>query len=354
MFGLQWLPLMPVLQPRPPDLTVSLVLPVCNGGAEFALALDALARLSPAPLEVIVVEDGPQRDEYGYPAGFRVMRLPTRRGPAAARNAGAVAAGGDLLLFVDADVVAPPDIVSRVQDAFRDPGVDAVFGSYDRSPAAPGFLSQFKNLVHRFVHQHAREEAQTFWSACGAIRRRVFEALGGYDERFTLPSVEDIELGMRLTRSGGRIRLVKQLEVTHLKRWTLGTLLYTDIFSRALPWSRLLVAESSLPDDLNLTWRARLATMLLGVALLALLLSPLAPTLAALAAVIGVVVWALDWRLWRYFASERGWGFAARCVPLQWLYYLYAGAAFGWVLVFEPRRGARPAPQRQRGYLVSE
>lgn len=345
---------MPVPQPLPSDLTVSLVLPVCNGGAEFGLALDALARLCPAPLEVIVVEDGPQRDEYVYPAGFRVLQLPSRRGPAAARNAGAAAAAGDLLLFVDADVIAPPDIVSRVQSAFRDAGVDAVFGSYDRSPAAPGLFSQFKNLVHRFVHQHAREEAQTFWSACGAMRRRVFEALGGYDERFTRPSVEDIELGMRLARAGGRIRLVKQLEVTHLKRWTLGTLLYTDIFCRALPWSRLLVAESSLPDDLNLTWRARLATTLLGVALLALLLSPLAPALVALAVVLGVVVWALDWRLWRYFASERGWGFAARCVPLQWLYYLYAGAAFGWVLVFEPGAVTQPVPQRQRGYLVSE
>jgi GT2 family glycosyltransferase len=345
---------MPVPQPHAADPTVSLVLPVCNGGAEFGLALDALARLSPAPLEVIVVEDGPQRDGYFYPAGFRVLRLPWRQGPAAARNAGAAAATGDLLLFVDADVVVPPDVVGRVQDALRDPGLDAVFGSYDRSPAAPGFFSQFKNLVHRFVHQHAREEAQTFWSACGAIRRRAFEALGGYDERFTLPSVEDIELGMRLRRAGGRIRLVKQLEVTHLKRWTLGTLLYTDIFCRALPWSRLLVAESTLPDDLNLTWRARLATTLLGVALLALLLSPLAPTLAAAAAVIGGVVWALDWQLWRYFASERGWGFAARCVPLQWLYYLYAGAAFGWVLLVEPRTAAQPAPQRQRGYLVSE
>lgn len=345
---------MPVPQPLPPDLTVSMVLPVCNGGAEFGVALGALARLAPAPLEVIVVEDGPQRDEHVYPAGFRVVRLPSRRGPAAARNAGAAAAAGDLLLFIDADVVAPPDIVSRVQDAFRDPRVDAVFGSYDRSPAAPGFFSQFKNLVHRFVHQHAREEAQTFWSACGAMRRRVFEALGGYDERFTRPSVEDIELGMRLTRAGGRIRLVKQLEVTHLKRWTLGTLLHTDIFCRALPWSRLLVAESTLPDDLNLTWRARLATTLLALALLVLLVSPLAPALAAVAAVIGGVVWALDWNLWRYFASERGWGFAARSVPLQWLYYLYAGAAFAWVLLLEPRPLAQSAPQRRRGHLVSE
>ena len=344
---------MPVPQPLPSRHTVSVVLPVCNGGAEFRLALEALARQSPPPLEVIVVEDGPQDDTYVYPPGFRVLQLPSRRGPAAARNTGAAVATGDLLLFVDADVVTPTDLVGRVQAAFGDPGVDAVFGSYDRCPTAPGFFSQFKNLVHRFVHQHAREDAQTFWSACGAIRRPVFEALGGYDERFAMPSVEDIELGMRLTRVGGRVRLVKQLEVTHLKRWTLRSLLYTDIFCRALPWSRLLVSEPSLPDDLNLTRRARLATTLLALALLALLLSPLSPSLLAVAAVTGGAVWALDWPLWRYFAAERGWGFALRCMPLQWLYYAYSGAAFAWVFLAEPKATVR-APQRQRDYLVSD
>jgi molybdopterin-guanine dinucleotide biosynthesis protein A len=335
------------------DLTVSVVLPVADGGADFGLALEALSRLSPAPREVIVVEDGPQRDVYRYPDGFRVLRLQRRSGPAAARNAGAAVADGDLLLFVDADVVARPDLVARVQDAFRETGVDAVFGSYDRSPAAPGLCSQFKNLVHRFVHQHAREDAKTFWSACGAIRRRVFESLGGYDERFTTPSVEDIELGMRLARAGGRIRLVKQLEVTHLKRWTFRTLLYTDIVCRALPWSRLLVAESTaLPDDLNLTRRARVATTLLAMALLAVLFSPMTPSLLAVAAVGAAVVWMLDWKLWSYFASERGWGFAVRCIPLQWLYYLYSGATFAWVFLLEPRTAIQPARRRQRDYLA--
>ena len=346
---------MPVPQPLRADQTVSVVLPVADGGAEFGLALKALSRLSPQPLEVIVVEDGPQRDAVVYPDEAKVLRLQSRRGPAAARNAGAAAARGDLLLFVDADVVVPTDLVSRVTEVFCDPAVDAVFGSYDRSPLAPGLCSQFKNLVHRFVHQHAREDAQTFWSACGVMRRRVFESLGGYDERFTIPSVEDIELGMRLSRAGGRIRLVKQLEVTHLKRWTFRSLLYTDICCRALPWSRLLLAESvPLPNDLNLTWRARMATTLLGLALLAVGVSPWLPSLLVPAAVSAGVVWTLDWALWRYFAAARGWGFALRCVPLQWLYYLYSGAAFAWVLVLEPRAAIQPARQRQRGYLVSD
>ena len=75
-------------------------------------------------------------------------------------------------------------------------------------------------------------------------------------------SVEDIELGMRLTRAGGRIRLVKSLEVTHLKQWTFRSLVHTDVVRRAIPWSRLLLAEPRLPDDLNLRWKSRVAAAL--------------------------------------------------------------------------------------------
>ena len=129
-----------------------------------------------------------------------------------------------MLFFVDADVVVPPTAVGAVRACLSDPALAAVIGCTTKTPAAPNFVSQFKNLAHRFVHQQAGDEVPTFWGACGAIRRTVFVALGGFDERFDLPSIEDIELGMRLTRAGGHIRIQKDLEVTHLKRWTLTSL----------------------------------------------------------------------------------------------------------------------------------
>ena len=332
--------------PAPPPVSarpsVSVVVPVRDGGVAFARALDALVRLHPAPAEVIVVEDGPQRDGCTCPDGVVVIRMAEGRGPAAARNTGASRARGDILFFVDADVVVHSDAIARIGDAMADGTIDAVFGSYDRCPSASGFISQFKNLVHRYVHQHAREDAGTFWSACGAMRRRVFEAAGGFDERFAEPSVEDIELGMRVTRAGGRIRLLKSLEVTHLKRWTLGSMLHTDIFRRAIPWSRLLLAEAGLPDDLNLRVTARVAAALTWALLIAVAAAPVVFQSLSVAAVLAVVLVALDWPLWRYFASERGWLFAARAVPVQWLYYLYSSGTFLWVLL----REGRPQPAR--------
>jgi cellulose synthase/poly-beta-1,6-N-acetylglucosamine synthase-like glycosyltransferase len=82
-----------------------------------------------------------------------------------------------VLFFVDADVMVSPDAIERVLGYFhREPEIDALFGSYDDQPAEPNFLSQYRNLLHHYVHQCGREEASTFWGACGAIRRDVFLA----------------------------------------------------------------------------------------------------------------------------------------------------------------------------------
>jgi hypothetical protein len=64
-----------------------------------------------------------------------------------------------------------------------EPDLAAVFGLYDAAPAALRVISQYRNLLHHFVHQNGNPQASTFSAGCGAIRRSVFEQIGGFDEK---------------------------------------------------------------------------------------------------------------------------------------------------------------------------
>src|SRR5262249_46313270 len=151
-------------------------------------------------------------------------------------------AKADIVFFIDSDVRAYPDTLARVFSAFsQDPDLSALIGSYDDSPDSPDFLSQYKNLMHCYTHQTARQKASTFWTGCGAIRRNVFLELSGFDEqRYRRPAIEDIELGYRLQAGDYKIMLDRNLIVRHLKKWTFWGLVKTDVMDRGIPWTELI------------------------------------------------------------------------------------------------------------------
>ncbi len=338
---------------------ISVIIPVHNGGVNFRRCLSGLAAAVPPPSEIIVVADGGTDGSWRLAEEFdtQVLRMPVPEGPARARNLGARTAQGDLLFFIDADVALPPDAIGQVVDAFeREPELTAVFGSYDDAPAATNFLSQYKNLLHHYVHQTAREEASTFWGACGAIRREVFLALGGFDERYRQPSIEDIELGYRLKRAGHRIKLCKALQVKHLKRWGVVSLVKSDFFHRALPWTELILRDRRFINDLNLRLSGRVSVMLTYGLLGALVGAWWWPGSLALAGALILALLALNAPLYRFFQRKRGLAFAIQTIPWYWFYYFYSGLAFAIGIVRYLFRGKSCpeaclpiAPQRWSG-----
>jgi cellulose synthase/poly-beta-1,6-N-acetylglucosamine synthase-like glycosyltransferase len=234
-----------------------------------------------------------------------------------------------VLFFVDADVMVPPDAIERVLGYFhRELEIDALFGSYDDQPAEPNFLSQYRNLLHHYVHQRGREEASTFWGACGAIRRDVFLSAGGFDERYVRPSVEDIELGYRLKKSGAKIRLCKSLQVKHLKRWNVVSMLRADVFQRALPWTELIFRERKLINDLNTSTSARLSVVAAFLSAVFLFLSYWQPLALFVAVAAVAMLLVLNRSLYRFFLNKRGVQFVVQAIFWHWLYFLYSGAAF--------------------------
>ena len=252
--------------------SISVIIPVYNAEDTLRLCLRNLRRSAFPSLEIIVVDDGSTDGSALAAQEFDAVLLSTegRRGPASARNIGARKAQGEILFFLDADVCPNPDTLLRVQSAFdEDPELDALMGSYDDSPASPDFISQYKNLMHCFVHQAGRTEASTFWSGCGAIRKRVFFDHSGFDEGYRRPAIEDIELGYRLVRNKRKLLLDRDLQVKHLKRWSFWGLVKSDVLDRGIPWTELILRDQSMPDDLNLQLSQRvsiaLVYLLLGV-----------------------------------------------------------------------------------------
>jgi len=318
-------------------MRISIIVPVYNNAKDLQECLSALIGSSCPDSEIIVVDDG-SRDDTSMVAqrmGVTLVRLEENSGVAAARNCGAKHAQGEILFFVDADVVLAPGAVERVVKVLeKDPALSAVFGSYDAEPRAQGMVSQYRNLLHHFVHQNGNPEASTFWAGCGAIRRSAFHEIGGFDaKRFRYPSVEDIELGYRLRQAGHRILLDKGLQGTHLKSWSLRSIIWTDIARRAIPWSRLILESKQLPDDLNLKWKQRLSGAL---AMLACVVAPtgflrMEPLLVSAAALLGVVI--LNRELYTFFYRRRGFLFTGVCIPLHLLYYIYSVLSYFYVWI---------------------
>jgi glycosyltransferase involved in cell wall biosynthesis len=369
----------PAMEGSPP--LISVIVPVRNNPDELRLCLNRLFASTYSRFEVIVVDDASTDETAGVAAdlGAIVLRRGTCCGPADARNRGAELAQGEYLFFLDSDVCVYPDTLQELSETFaREPDLDAVFGSYDTEPTARNMLSQYKNLFHHYVHQDSEEHATTFWSGCGAIRRSVFLKMGGFSPNYKRPSIEDIELGRRLHSAGHRIKLNKRIQVTHLKRWTLWSIVKTDVLDRGIPWTQLMLQEGSIPDDLNTKVSQRVSVVLaygllltfgvgvwyyrhlLWVPLFLLLLISLLdywsvkrrfPTvvrllgalsglgilwmvgytskiwpLLPLALIVGIV--AINFRFYAFFLSKGRRLLVLLLLPLHLLYYLYCGLAF--------------------------
>jgi GT2 family glycosyltransferase len=288
------------------DVQLSVVVPATNRPQTLPHCLVAIRGAAEAPEEVVVVEE------------------PPLAGPARARNLGAASAGGDVIVFVDADVAVHPDAFALIRRAFaEDQRLTAMFGSYDDRPAADTVVSAFRNLLHHHVHHSSPGEATTFWAGLGAVRREAFFTAGGFDERrYERPSIEDIELGIRLVDSGARIRLEPRLLGTHLKRWTLAEMVRTDFARRGVPWVVLLLSRGSASSALNLGWRHRLSSLAAATIAAGAILRRLDAIFAGLAALL-----ALNASFYRLLVRRRGPAEAAAGVGLHLIHHLIGLAA---------------------------
>ena len=313
-------------------LRYSAVVPAFDAAATLEACLGALTSAVPAPAEIIVYDDGStdRTREIALHHGAVVVRGDrAQAGPAVGRNAAARVATSPILVFVDADVVAEPDAPGRLAAALTD-GVVASFGAYGDRARVSRLAGRYANLRHHHTHVTAPLEASTFWAGLGAVDAEAFRRVGGFDEQFARPSIEDVELGLRLRREGG-IRIVRQARGHHLKNWNLRQLWRTDITRRAVPWS-VLMAEGRIPATLNTGASERTKSALALAVLGALLASPFSPVMLLLGAAALAAYLALNGAFLRLLATDSARLLAAGSA-LHLAYHVYASVVCTAVLV---------------------
>ncbi len=317
--------------------TISVIVPAYNASGYIKRVIGPLLEMEAAGEvdEVLIIDDcsTDSTADIAKDMGATVLQTPQNGGPGAARNLAAEVAKGDILWLVDSDVIAALGGAALIRQAFSDTDVHAVFGSYDNQPDGQQLLSKYKNLTHRYHHQHAKRDARTFWAGCGAIRKDVYLEVGGFDvETYKVPSIEDIELGYRISGAGGRILVEPNLLGKHLKIWSFWNIVHTDIFRRAIPWARLMIAREGLVDDLNTGVMERVRAAIAGFFALSFLLMMLNLAVWPLFVVLLVLVFALNWDFFRFLNRNGGPVFAITSMLFHQLYYIYSAAAFVWCL----------------------
>lgn len=292
-------------------------------GQALDRTLNALGESRPQAHEVIVVADGghPAVVEAARRRNFRSIAMREQSGPAAARNIGTLESTGDVIFFVDSDVEVKSDSVAKVLSIFdANPDVDAIIGSYDDSPPKVSVVSWFRNMLHHYTHQDGPDEVTSFWSGCGAIRRATFLSVGGFDEDFDLPSIEDIDLGYRLHQRGIKVKVEKSLVVKHLKEWTFVNMVVTDTFRRAKPWVQLMRSKHHFPVELNINHRGRINAILAAIIPIAILGALLKTGLWPIPVITTALLIGNNYRFYALLLRKGGFFSAAAGIGLHWVH----------------------------------
>lgn len=305
---------------------VSIIVPVADAAGVLRRTLPALRTAADALRgELIVVDDASADASLAVAAEWAdvLVRLPGEgRGPAYARNRGAEVASGETLVFVDADVLVDAAVVRGLVELLEgDGGWSAAFGSFDDGPSDAGFVCRYRNLLAHELHETMAGETDIFWASCGAVRREAFAAVGGFDEwRFVAPEVESVELGHRLSQRGFRIVLRPELQVTHLRRYSLRSLVIGDLRQFVVPLYRVR-HDGGLPRIQFPVRIEKRASLLVALGLLSLAAVPVLPgyraALLALGVVLPLAAVLVRWRLYAYFARHAGLAFALAVIPLH-------------------------------------
>lgn len=218
-------------------IRASVVMPVHNRAGLTRGCLERVLADLPAACEAIVVDDGSSDETPSVLAGFgeaiRAVRLEENAGFAAACNAGAAAAAGELLVFLNNDTEPRPGWLGALMEHADADAEAAVVGARLLYPDGTvqhagvvfGQDGYPHNLYAGFPGEHPAvgrpRRLQAVTGACMLVRRGAFERVGGFDQEY-VNSMEDVDLCLRIGADGGEVHYCPAATLVHFESATRG------------------------------------------------------------------------------------------------------------------------------------
>lgn len=212
---------------------VSIIIPVKNGAGTLDYCLRSIKRSYYKNIEVIVVDDHSTDGTCEIARRFDCTLLEPKNGAGAnnARNEGARCARGDVFVFLDSDIIVHRETILGIVETLEDEYTDAVVGMYTAKHRHESFVSQYKNLWVRYSYMKSSPDIDWLFGAISGIKRHAFEKLGGFNTALLARhGHDDIELGKRFARAHLNIILNMDIEVEHLKQYTVWSFIKNEYF----------------------------------------------------------------------------------------------------------------------------
>lgn len=246
-------------------MQISIIIPCYKNEDTIVKTLESIKQSMLNDFEVIIINDNPETDinlDYkDYPFPLQILKNNKNEGCAVSRNRGAHIAKGQILFFTDADVVLMPDTISQlIKDLKED--TPAAIGSYTKTTPSKDIFSSFKNIFHYYNHQSLNNYSKTFWTGCGAIYKKTFLELDGFNTSKEIAPIEDIDLGYRLTNRNYKIKINKNAFSVHLKKYSLKKLILSDLFDRAIPWTYIILKNKKIPNSSNTSAKYKISLIM--------------------------------------------------------------------------------------------
>jgi len=202
----------------PNKVKVSVVVPVYNAIKTIDICLSSLLSQRFSDYEIIVVDDGSTDETVERVKKYPVTLISgPHKGVSAARNRGVKASKGDIIIFIDSDCVVGKDLITNIIKPLQDPEI-GITQAWWKIMNKHKLTSSLIFKTYEYFMQDLKY-LDFLWSYCFAIKRDLFQKVGGFDK--SLKRTEDVDFAYKVIKSGYKIYLMKDVRVGHFFRESL-------------------------------------------------------------------------------------------------------------------------------------